>query len=110
MPANLTAPVTATWWKSPLQWITWPLLPEDFLEVINPLWSQQRCRARVISVDRRASNYVTLALRPNHLWQGHVAGQHVRVAAQIEGRRIERTFSIASSAVAASELSASWSV
>src|SRR4051794_5949648 len=37
---------------------TSPLLPDDYLELINPLWSTRELRGRVESIEREAGNAV----------------------------------------------------
>ena len=36
-----------------------PLLPDDYLELINPLWSTQELRGRVERIDRQTEDAVT---------------------------------------------------
>jgi len=39
---------------------TSPLLPEDYLELINPLWSTRELRGRVESIERERRTRVTM--------------------------------------------------
>ena len=69
---------------------------DDLVGRVDPMWSLTRTRARVIDAVRETADVRTLVLRPNRRWRGHAAGQHVLVEAEIDGRRVRRTFSIAS--------------
>lgn len=69
---------------------------DDLLQSVDPLWSLTRIRARVVRVKREAPGVTTLVLQASRLWPGHVAGQHVTVDVDVDGRRLRRTFSVAS--------------
>ena len=63
-----------------------PLLPDDYLELINPLWSTQELRGRIERVERQAGNAATIFIKPGWEWPGHEPG-HVVIA---PGRAISR--------------------
>lgn len=67
---------------------------EDLVGRFDTTWSLTRIKARVVAAVRETAEVRTLVLRPNRLWPGHVAGQHVTVEAEVAGRRVCRTFSI----------------
>lgn len=69
---------------------------DDLLGRYDATWSLTRIKARVVADVRETADVRTLVLRPNRLWPGHVAGQHVLVEADIGGRIVRRTFSISS--------------
>jgi ferredoxin-NADP reductase len=69
---------------------------EGLAGCFDETWSLTRIKARVIAVVRETADVSTLVLRPNRLWPGHVAGQHLLVEVEIDGRRVRRTFTIAS--------------
>lgn len=69
-----------------------PLLPADYLKLLRPHAKQ----ARVEAVRDEAPGVKTLVLRPARGWQGHRAGQHVRVGLAVEGRLVGRTYTISS--------------
>jgi len=69
---------------------------DDLVGRLDASWSLTRIKARVIATQRETADVRTLVLRPNRLWPGHVAGQHVLVEAEIDGRRVRRTFTISS--------------
>jgi ferredoxin-NADP reductase len=75
---------------------TSPLLPDDYLELINPLWSTRELRGRVESVEREAGDAVTVLIRPGWDWIGHRPGQYLRVGLDIDGKRHWRAYSLTS--------------
>jgi stearoyl-CoA 9-desaturase NADPH oxidoreductase len=75
---------------------TTPLLPDDYLEMINPLWSTRELRGRVERICREAGNAVTVEVKPGHKWPGHVPGQYLRVGFDIDGKRHWRAYSLTS--------------
>src|SRR5512144_2826481 len=66
-------------------WLTTPLLPDDYLSLINPLWSTRELRGRVETVRRETGDAATLVIRPGWGWPGHRAGQCVGVPASAWG-------------------------
>jgi stearoyl-CoA 9-desaturase NADPH oxidoreductase len=74
-----------------------PLLPDDYLELINPLWSTQELRGRIERIDREAGNAVTVTIKPGWEWPGHRPGQYLRVGMPVEGIHHWRAYSITSS-------------
>jgi stearoyl-CoA 9-desaturase NADPH oxidoreductase len=75
---------------------TTPLLPDDYLEMINPLWSTRELRGRVERICREAGSAVTVEVRPGHKWEGHEPGQYIRVGFDIDGKRHWRAYSLTS--------------
>jgi ferredoxin-NADP reductase len=74
-----------------------PLAPSHYLELVSPLRGASGLRARIESVENETAEARTLVLRPGRGWRKHRAGQFVRVGADIDGRIVTRTYSIASS-------------
>ena len=52
-----------------------PLLPDDYIELVNPLWSTQELRGRIERIEKETPDAVTVLIRPGHRWQGHKPGQ-----------------------------------
>ena len=50
-------------------------------------------RARVLERRRESADSVTLVLQPGRGWGGFQPGQHVSVGAEIDGRRVRRSYS-----------------
>jgi ferredoxin-NADP reductase len=73
-----------------------PLLPDDYLELINPLWSTQELRGRIERIDREAGNAVTILIRPGYEWEGHEPGQYMRVGVVVDGVFHWRAYSLTS--------------
>lgn len=77
------------------QWLATPVLPEAYLELINPLLGAG-LRGRVERVVRESEQAVSLEIRPNHHWLGGQAGQYVRLGVDVEGVRHWRCYSVSS--------------
>ncbi len=75
---------------------TSPLLPDDYLGLVNPLWSTRELRGRVRRVEREAGGAVTITIKPGWEWPGHLAGQYVRVGVSVAGRHHWRAYSLTS--------------
>jgi ferredoxin-NADP reductase len=74
----------------------YPLRHSHYLELVNPLWTEQELKARVVGVQDETADTRTLTLRPGPAWRSHRAGQFVRVGVPIDGKRHTRTYSISS--------------
>jgi ferredoxin-NADP reductase len=70
---------------------------DRYLELIRPQMTVRDARAEVIGVRHQTERSVTLTLRPNRVWAGHLAGQFVRAGVEIDGVRRTRTYSPACS-------------
>src|SRR5437588_3982223 len=75
---------------------TSPLAPDDYIELLNPLWSTRELRGRVERITREAPDAVTLLIKPAWEWPGHVAGQYVRLGVEIDGVLHWRAYSLTS--------------
>ncbi|MBA2240482.1 MAG: ferredoxin reductase [Solirubrobacterales bacterium] len=73
-----------------------PLLPDDYLELINPLWSSRELRGRVEQIQRETDDTVTIVIKPGHAWPGHAPGQYLRVGVIIDGVHHWRAYSLTS--------------
>jgi ferredoxin-NADP reductase len=78
--------------------LTTPLLPDDYLGLINPLWSSRQTRGRVESITRETADAATLTVRAGRGWRPHRAGQWVRIGVEIAGAWQSRTYSVTSAA------------
>ncbi|MGW1028197.1 ferredoxin reductase [Streptomyces sp. NPDC002577] len=75
--------------------LTTPLLPDDFLAVVDPLWSARCPSGRVELVRAETADATTLVVRAGRGWSGHrAAGQYVPVGVGIDGTVHWRTYSI----------------
>jgi stearoyl-CoA 9-desaturase NADPH oxidoreductase len=71
-----------------------PLLPDDYLELINPLWSTQELRGRIERIERETPDAVTVLIRPGHEWPGHRPGQYLRIGVIVDGIHYWRAYSL----------------
>jgi ferredoxin-NADP reductase len=73
-----------------------PLLPDDYLELIDPLWSSRELRGRIEAITRETADSVTVTIRPGWVWEGHEPGQYLRVGVVVDGVHHWRAYSITS--------------
>ena len=73
-----------------------PLLPDDYLELINPLWSTRELRGRIERIQKENDNAATILIRPGYEWEGHQAGQYLRIGVVIDGVVHWRAYSLTS--------------
>jgi ferredoxin-NADP reductase len=73
-----------------------PLLPDDYLEMINPLWSTRELRGRIERVREETESASTILIKPGYRWPGHKPGQYVRIGLDIDGVRHWRAYSLTS--------------
>ncbi len=73
-----------------------PLLVDDYLELINPLWSTRELRGRIEEVHRETEDAATVLIKPGYRWPGHKPGQYCRIGIDIEGVRHWRAYSLTS--------------
>jgi ferredoxin-NADP reductase len=73
-----------------------PLLPDDYLELINPLWSTRELRGRIERIDQETPEAVTVLIRPGFEWTGHRPGQYLRIGVVIDGVHHWRAYSLTS--------------
>ena len=74
---------------------TTPLLPDDYLTLVNPLWSARELRGRVVSVSPEGEDAATLVVEPGWGWTfEHAAGQYIGIGVEIDGRFHWRSYSL----------------
>jgi ferredoxin-NADP reductase len=76
--------------------LTSPRSVDDYLQLLDPSWSVEEVRARVVEVRAEADDATSLFLRTNENWRGFRAGQFVELSVVIDGVRHTRCFSISS--------------
>ena len=79
-----------------LESLSSPLLPDDYLELVNPLWSTRELRGRIVMVMHETANSDTFLIKPGYSWPGHKPGQYVRIGIDIDGVRHWRAYSLTS--------------
>lgn len=83
--------------RSPLvDLLTGPHGVDRYTELVDPTWTAEDPRAKVIAVRRQTPRSVTLTLEPNQAFTGFRAGQHINLTVEINGRRRTRPYSPAS--------------
>ncbi|MGW9255009.1 ferredoxin reductase [Streptomyces albidoflavus] len=82
-------------WKL-LEMVTTPLLPSDYLDLVNPLRAGADLRGRIEAVRPETRDAATVVIRPGRGWRGHTAGQYVRIGVDVDGVRLWRAYSITS--------------
>ena len=77
--------------------LTTPLHPDDYLSLVNPLWSARELRGRVEEVVPETDDAATLTIRPGWGWRfEHQPGQYVGIGVQVGGRYHWRSYSVSS--------------
>src|SRR4051812_43675409 len=74
-------------------WTT-PLLPDDYLALMNPLWSTRELKGTIEEIRPETPEASTVVIRPSHEWPGHEPGQYLRIGVEIDGRRHWRAYSL----------------
>ncbi|MEA2479161.1 MAG: stearoyl-CoA 9-desaturase oxidoreductase [Thermoleophilaceae bacterium] len=76
--------------------LTSPLLPDDYLELINPLWSTRELRGKIEAIEPETDDAATVVIKPGYRWEGHEPGQYLRIGVDIRGVRHWRAYSLTS--------------
>ena len=77
--------------------LTTPLHPDDYLRLVNPLWSARELRGRVEEVIPETEDAATLVIRPGWGWHyNHRPGQYVGIGVQVKGKFQWRSYSVSS--------------
>ena len=76
--------------------MTTPLLPDDYLGLLDPRWSTREATGTIVEVRPETDEASTVVIKPSHEWAGHTPGQYLRIGAEIDGVRRWRAYSITS--------------
>jgi ferredoxin-NADP reductase len=76
--------------------VTTPLLPTDYLDLIDPLRSGADLRGRIEAVRPETRDAATIVIRPGRGWTGHTPGQYIRIGVDVDGVRQWRAYSLTS--------------
>ena len=77
--------------------LTTPLHPDDYLRLLNPLWSARELRGRIERVVPETDDAATLVIRPGWGWTfDYRPGQYVGIGVEVEGRFHWRSYSLSS--------------
>ena len=76
--------------------VTTPLLPTDYLDLLDPLRSGADLRGRIEAVIPETRDAATVVIRPGRGWKGHMPGQYIRIGIDVDGVRQWRAYSLTS--------------
>jgi ferredoxin-NADP reductase len=76
--------------------VTTPLLPADYLDLIDPLRSGADLRGRIVDILHETRDAVTVVIRPGRGWRTHTPGQYIRIGIDVDGVRQWRAYSVTS--------------
>lgn len=80
--------------------ITTPLLPDDYLKLVNPLWSARELRGKVLEVRRETEDSATLVIKPGWGFSfDYEPGQYIGIGLLVDGRWRWRSYSLTSAPV-----------
>jgi stearoyl-CoA 9-desaturase NADPH oxidoreductase len=77
-------------------WVTTPLVPADFLDIIDPLRFGADLRGRIVAIHPETRDAVTVVIKPGRGWRTHVPGQYIRIGVDVDGVRQWRAYSLTS--------------
>ena len=76
--------------------LTTPLLPDDYLELLNPAWSTRELKGRIEEIRPETEDAYTVVVQPFFPWQGHWPGQYLRIGVEVDGIRHWRAYTLTS--------------
>ncbi len=76
--------------------LTTPLVPTDYLDVIDPLRSRADLRGRIVAIHPETRDAATVMIKPGRGWRPYVPGQYVRIGVDVAGVRQWRAYSLTS--------------
>jgi stearoyl-CoA 9-desaturase NADPH oxidoreductase len=76
--------------------LTTPLLPDDYIALMNPLWSTRELTGTIERIQPETPDASTIVIRPSFPWPGHQPGQYLRIGVEINGIRHWRAYSLTS--------------
>lgn len=98
---SLTSPGTPRWVRSlrdgarrVAELAATPLVPADYLDIIDPLRRGADLRGRIEEVHPETADAATIVIKPGADWAGHVPGQYVRIGIDVDGVRQWRAYSL----------------
>jgi len=76
--------------------ITTPLVPADYLDIIDPLRSGAALLGRIVAIHPETRDAVSLVIKPGRGWRTHSPGQYIRIGVDVDGVRQWRAYSLTS--------------
>ncbi|MFT3661386.1 MAG: ferredoxin reductase [Gordonia sp. (in: high G+C Gram-positive bacteria)] len=87
----------AAWLRAAAARVTTPLLPDDYLHLVNPLWSARELRGRIVAVTPETEDSATIVIKPGWGFSfDYHAGQYVGIGVPVDGRWTWRSYSLTS--------------
>lgn len=75
--------------------LTTPLLPDDYLHLMNPLWSARDLRGRIVETRAETADAVTLVIEPGWGFDFRFRpGQYIGIGVPVDGRWHWRSYSL----------------
>ncbi len=87
-------PPSANWLQRVIAPVIEPEVFDFWVQHLNPAWSWSRPLATIVERRVEARDTVTLVLKPNRHVGGFLPGQHVNLSAEVNGRRVTRSYSL----------------
>lgn len=76
---------------------TTPLLPDDYLKMLNPLWTARELRGEVVDVEKETDDTATVTIKPGWGFTAdYQPGQYVGIGLRMDGRWHWRSYSLTS--------------
>jgi stearoyl-CoA 9-desaturase NADPH oxidoreductase len=76
---------------------TTPLLPDDYLKFLHPLWTARELRGEVVDVRRETDDSATVTIKPGWGFSAdYQPGQYVGIGLRVDGRWHWRSYSLTS--------------
>jgi stearoyl-CoA 9-desaturase NADPH oxidoreductase len=76
---------------------TTPLLPDDYLRLLNPLWTARELRGEIVDVRTETADSATVKIKPGWGFSAsYKPGQYVGIGLRVDGRWHWRSYSLTS--------------
>src|SRR3954468_4620757 len=76
---------------------TTPLLPDDYLKLLNPLWTARELRGEIVDVRNETDDSATVTIKPGWGFSAdYLPGQYVGIGLRVDGRWHWRSYSLTS--------------
>ena len=87
----------SNWIRAAVARVTTPLLPDDYLHLVNPLWSARELRGKVVAVKPETADSATIVIQPGWGFSfDYHPGQYIGIGVLVEGRWTWRSYSLTS--------------
>ncbi|GAA4641690.1 ferredoxin reductase [Gordonia humi] len=95
--AGVAGSKATNWVRAAAARITTPLLPDDYLHLLNPLWSARELRGKVVAVTPVTADSATIVIEPGWGFSfDYHPGQYIGIGVLVEGRWTWRSYSLTS--------------